>query len=276
VTSSDHRPEEHARAEILADDDRPDSWVLIVNGVRQSYVDLADPTYLDFEYVQVFAEIVDALDPAPPAKLAVTHVGGGACTLARYVEATRPGSPQIVLEPDTEVTEMMRARTPLPRGSRIRIRAVDGRAGVRELRDGSANVVVLDAFDGGRVPPEVTTLEFVRDVARVLAPDGVFVANVADGLPGVYSRRFAATLRTVFGEVVVIADPAVVKVRRFGNVVLAAGPKGLPVEALRRSAASAPFPRSVLLDYGTTVEPLTDADPMRSPSWPGLTWGGDD
>jgi spermidine synthase len=276
VTSSPEDSVRDARAELLADTDRPDSWVLVVNGVRQSYVDLADPTYLDFEYVQVLAEILDALAPAPPARLAVTHVGGGACTLARYVEATRPGSPQIVLEPDTEVTELMRATTPLPRGARIRIRPVDGRTGVRSLRDGSANAVVVDAFDGGRVPAEITTLEFVRDVARVLAPDGILVANIADGVPGIYSRRYAATLRAVFGEVMVIADPAVVKARRFGNVVLAAGPAGVPVDELRRSSASAPFPRSVLLDYGVSADPLTDADPMRSPTWPGLSWGGFD
>ena len=47
--------------------------------------------------MQAFADVLDAL-PAGP--LAVTHVGGGGCTLARYLAATRPGSSQIVLEPD--------------------------------------------------------------------------------------------------------------------------------------------------------------------------------
>src|SRR5690349_20604044 len=107
------------RVELLADADRPGGWLLTIDWIRQSYVDLDDPTYLDFENVHAFADVLDAL-PAGP--LAVTHVGGAGCTLARYVAATRPVSPQIGLEPDTAVTELVRARLPLPRGHRIRIR----------------------------------------------------------------------------------------------------------------------------------------------------------
>src|SRR4051812_35545495 len=133
--------------ELLADADRPGGWLLTIDRIRQSYVDLDDPTYLDFEYVQALADVLDTLPPRP---LPVTHVGGGACTLARYVAATRPRSSQIVLEPDAALTALVRARLPLPRGSRIRIRPVDGRTGVAALADASADVVVLDAFHGGR------------------------------------------------------------------------------------------------------------------------------
>jgi spermidine synthase len=263
------------RLELLADVDRPGGWLLTVDRIRQSYVDLDDPTYLDFEYVQAFADVVAAL-PAGP--LAVTHVGGGACTLARYVAATRPGSPQIVLEPDTALTELVRTRLPLPRHSRIRIRPVDGRTGIAALRDASADVLVLDAFHGGRVPPELTTAEFLAEVARVLRPTGVFLANVADGPPVRYSRRLVATVRVVLPEVLVVADPSVVKGRRFGNVVVAAARSGLPVAAVQRAAAAAPFPRTVTLDFGRDARPLTDADPMRSPQPPDEMWrvGGSD
>jgi spermidine synthase len=257
------------RVELLADVDRPGGWLLTVDRIRQSYVDLDDPTYLDFEYVQAFADVIDAL-PAGP--LAVTHVGGAACTLARYVAATRPGSPQIVLEPDTGLTELVRARLPLPRGHRIRIRPVDGRAGVAGLRDASADAIVLDAFHGGRVPPELTTAEFLDEVARVLRPSGVFLANVADGPPVLYSRRFAATVRAVLPETLVLADPSVVKGRRFGNVVVAAARSGLPVATVRRAAAAAPFPRTVTLDFGRDARPLADGDPMRSPQPPDEMW----
>src|SRR5438309_11728115 len=160
------------RVELLADADRPGGWLLTVDRIRQSYVDLDDPTYLDFDYVQTFADVLDAL---PEGRLAVTHVGGGACTLARYVAATRPGSPQIVLEPDAALTALVRARLPFPRNHRIRVRAVDGRTGVAALRDASADVVVLDAYQGGRVPAELTSAEFLADVARVLRPDGLLL-----------------------------------------------------------------------------------------------------
>jgi spermidine synthase len=262
------------RAELLADADRPGGWLLTVDRVRQSYVDLEDPTYLDFEYVQAFADVIDALPPGP---LATTHVGGGACTLARYVAATRPGSSQIVLEPDAELTELVRRRLPFPRGARIRVRPVDGRRGVAALNDASADVLVVDAFHGGRVPAELTTVEFFRDVARVLRPGGVVLVNVADGPPVSYTRRLVATLHQHFARVLAVADPGVLKGRRFGNVVLAASRGQLPTTEIRRAAARAAFPRTVhsgaaITALGSGAAPFTDADGVRSPEPPEDVW----
>ncbi|HMC68199.1 MAG TPA: fused MFS/spermidine synthase, partial [Mycobacteriales bacterium] len=183
-----------------------------------------------------------------------------------------PGSPQIVLEPDAALTAVVRARLPLPARNRIRIRAVDGRSGVAELRDASADIAVLDAFLGGRVPAELGSREFVDELDRVLRPGGVFLANVADGPPLTYSRRLAAAIRTALPEVLVFAEPGVLKRRRFGNVVIAASRDRLPREAIRRSAAAALFPRSVSTGFGRDAKPLTDADPMRSPQPPDAIW----
>jgi hypothetical protein len=260
--------------ELLADEDRPGGWLLLLDRIRQSYVDLDDPGYLDFEYVQAFADVLDAL-PAGP--LAVTHVGGGACTLARYVALTRPGSPQIVLEPDAALTALVRARLPFARGARVRIRPIDGRAGVAGLATGGADVVVLDAFHGGRVPPELTTSEFVADVARVLRPSGVLLVNVADGPPGLFVRRLVSTLAAVLPSVLLSADPAVLKGRRFGNVVLAASRAELPIAAVTRAASAAAFPRRVLsgadvITFAGGAAPLSDASPMRSPQPPEEIW----
>jgi spermidine synthase len=268
------RPAPLGDVELLADADRPGGWLLLIDRIRQSYVDLDEPTYLDFEYMQAFADLLEALPDGP---LAVTHVGGGACAFARYVAAVRPGSSQIVLEPDGALTEIVRARLPLPRGSRIRIRTVDGRSGVAALADASADVLVLDAFLGGRVPGELTTTEFLADVKRVLGPAGVLLANVADGPPLGYGRRLVATLRGQFRSVLMIAEPAVTRGRRHGNVVLAASPRALPLDAVRRASARAPFPRTVtagpaLANYAGGAAPLTDADPLRSPAPPDEVW----
>lgn len=257
------------RIELLADADRPGGWLLTIDRIRQSYVDLDDPTYLDFEYVQAFADVVDALPPGP---LAVTHIGGGACTLARYVSFSRPGSPQIVFEPDAAVTALMRARLPLPRGHRIRIRPLDGRTGLAALADRSADLVVLDAFHGGRVPGELTTVECVAEIARVLRPAGVLLVNAADGPPVAYTRRVLAAVRTALPETLVVAEPAVLKGRRFGNVVVAASRAALPAATIRRAALRAPFPRTVTVGFGGDVGPLTDADPLRSPAPPDASW----
>ena len=254
--------------ELLEDLNRPGGHLLLIDRVRQSYVDLEDPTFLDFDYVESFADVLSELPDGP---LAVTHVGGGACTLARWVAVTRPGSPQIVLEPDAAVTALVRARLPFPRGARIRVRAVDGRTGIAELKDDSADVVVLDAFHGGRVPSELTTLEFMTHAARVLKPAGVLLANIADGPPLRYAARVVETVRQALPEVLVVADPAVVKRRRFGNIVLVASAAPLPADGIRRAAARAAFPRGVVGSLGAG-RVITDADPMRSPEPPEDTW----
>jgi SAM-dependent methyltransferase len=265
-------------AELLADADRPGGWLLLVDRIRQSYVDLDDPTYLDFEYMQAIADILDAL---PAGRLAVTHVGGGAGTLARYVAATRDGSPQIIFEPDTALVDLIRARLPFPRRARVRIRTMPGRAGVAALRDGGADVLIVDAFAGGRVPPELTTREFAAETARVLRPGGVVIYNVADGPPLTYTRRLVATVLTQFPTALLRADPGVLKRRRFGNLVLAASRARLPLTELRGRAAGAMFPQRVLAGAGLATfrgaaVPLTDADPMRSPVPPDEIWRVED
>src|SRR3978361_1578107 len=95
------------RIELIADDEHPGGTMLVMDDVRQSYVDINDPSYLDFEYVLYFAS---ALATLPDGPLAVTHIGGGGLTMPRYLQVSRPGSSQIVLEPDEELTALVRER----------------------------------------------------------------------------------------------------------------------------------------------------------------------
>src|SRR4051795_3747500 len=88
--------------ELLRDLDRASGWVLLVDGVEQSYVDVDDPTHLEFEYMQHMAIVVDAVLPRPD-RLRALHLGGGAMAMPRWVEATRPGSRQVVVESAADV-----------------------------------------------------------------------------------------------------------------------------------------------------------------------------
>ncbi len=222
-----------------------DLYVLEMDDMQQSAVDLADPTRLVFDYVRRIGDLVDVMPPGP---LRVLHVGGAAMTLPRYVAATRPRSPQVVLEPSVEVIERVREQAPLPPRSGIKVRPVDGETGILAVRDDSQDVVVLDAFAGGKVPGSLTSAGFVEQVARVLAPGGMFVANLVDRPPYPRVRAFVAAVRAL-GDVVIGAEPATLKGRREGNLVVASG-------AVPAGAFGAPSPLEYRVFRGRAV---TDA-----------------
>jgi spermidine synthase len=247
--------------------------VVMLDGYPQSYVMLADPELLAFEYTQFLGAVADALAPEPPHPLAVTHVGGAGLTLPRYLAVTRPGSTQVVLEPDTELTALVRHALPLPRGHRIRVRPVDGRTGIRALADASADLVIVDAYAGGRVPAELTTVEWFGEVARVLRPDGVVALNTADEPPRRHLARVHAGLASVLPHTAAVSTPEIRKGRRFGNTVLVASNRPLPLRSLARNVAKAAF--SASLEYGTALSrtlgsarPFQDADAQASPAPP--------
>lgn len=252
--------------------DGPDAWLLRVDGVDHSHVDLADPTRLEFDYVRRIADVLDLAFP-PGQRIRVVHVGGAGLTLPRYVAATRPTSAQIVLEPDEDLTAYVRDRLPLPPRSGIKVRPVDGRRGLAALRPASADAVVLDAYDGPVVPAELTTLEAFAQLATVLDDDGVLVANLGDRSPFAYTRRALAGCRASLPEVLVCAEPATLRGRRFGNVVVVAGRRPWDPDALVRRAASSPLPYRVLAagaaaDRFGGGRPFTDADAETSPRPP--------
>jgi spermidine synthase len=200
-------------------------YILELDGMEQSAVDLDDPTNLIFDYMRRIGELICALGPPPPAPLRVLHIGGAAMSLPRYVAAVRPMSPQIVLEPNEILIAQVRVAAPVPRRSGIRVRPIDGLTGIREIRAGSQDLVILDAFRNAVVPAELTSAEFVDEVRRVLAPDGVFVSNLVDRPPWGRVRSLVVNVCSL-GPVVVGVEPATLKGRRSGNVLVACG--GVP------------------------------------------------
>jgi len=258
------------RIELVPDEDGRGGVTVMMDGSPQSHVVLADPLNLGFEYIAHFAAVIDTL-PAGP--LAVTHIGGAGLTLARYVNAERAGSPQIVLEPNVELTELVRRELPLPRQHRIRVRPVDGLTGVAQLADASADVVVLDAYTDGRVPRELATVEFLADVSRVLRASGTMLLNLADEPGMAYVRRVYAGLVAVFGQVALMGTHEVLKGKRFGNTVAVASNGPLDIGALRRQVARSSFPTGLrdgaqLARQFAGSTAFTTADSAQSPPPP--------
>jgi spermidine synthase len=256
-------------AEIVPGD-RPGTYVLRMSGMDQSCVDLEDPTRIVFDYVRRLADVVDVVAP-PGTPLRVVHVGGAGMTLPRYVAATRPRSAQVVLEPAAAVTELVRRELPLPRASGIKVRDVDGRAGVVALRDGFAELVVVDAFADARVPGDLVTTSYAAELRRVVGPTGVVALNLTDRAPFGWTRRAVAALRTAFPELLLTAEPATLKAKRLGNLVVVASAGSVPLDALRLRSTTAVSPYRVL--DGRAVSdgfgggtPFTDLDTEPSPA----------
>jgi len=203
----------------------------------------------------------------------VVHLGAGGLTLARYVAATRPGSRQRAVEVSDEVATLVRTELPLARGVRVPVQVADAREALGRLRGGIADLVVLDVFAGARTPAHLTTVELMRDIARVLTPAGVFAANVADGPPLSFVRGQVATAQAVFAQVAAAAEPGIWRGVRLGNVVLMGSAEPLPIEALAHLCAGDPAPARVTAGQALTrfvagAAVVTDATAMESPAPP--------
>ncbi|MBY8867202.1 MULTISPECIES: spermidine synthase [Streptomyces] len=259
-------------AQLVPDRERPRAWTLLIDGAPQSHVDLDDPAHLSFEYQRRLGHVIDLA--APPGKpVHAVHLGGGALTLARYVAATRPRSTQQVVERDAALVRLVRRELPLDANARIRIRSADARAGLAKVPDGWADLVIADVFSGARTPAHLTSTEFLDEVRRALKPGGRYAANLADGPPLAHLRGQIATAAARFAELALVADPTVLRGKRFGNAVLVASDLPLPVAELTRRAASDPHPGRVehgreLTDFTGGALPVTDAAAVASPAPP--------
>lgn len=264
-----------------------DRWVdgavqLVVDGTPQSHVNLADPSELFYEYVRRIGHVIDLFrDPGRP--ISALHLGGGAFTLPRYVEATRPGSRQQVVELEGALVDLVRAAAPLPKRASIRVRRGDAREVLARLPEGmrgAMDLVVVDIFAGARTPAHVSSTEFYELIRPLLAPGGVVAVNAADGAGLPFVRGQAATLDALFTQVAAIAEPQVLKGRRFGNVVLVASNGGSGADSragadaldwLPRLLAGGPHPARMLAgaelaDLIRGARPVTDATAVDSPA----------
>ena len=263
------QPHDDSVLRVVPDRYVPGAFVVAGGGVEHSFVDPADPTHVEFPYMERICELIDLWAPAGE-RFRVVHVGGAGMTLARYVAHTRPTSPQIVLEPDAGLTAEVREKLPLPPRSGIKVRAQDGRTGLAAMPADYAEMIIVDAFTDLSVPGELVTAQAFAEYARVLTPRGVVVLNVTDTRPFSWARGVLAGAATCFSEQAVSSEPAILKGRRMGNLVMLASNRRLPMEDLLRRGASAVFPyRWIQPDEMTRwrgrVEPFDDTAPVPSP-----------
>ena len=258
----------------------PGALVLTIDGTPQSHVNLRDPSEVFFEYIRRIAHVLDLFREGA-APISALHLGGGAFTLPRYIEATRPGSRQQVIELESALVDLVREAAPLPGRASIRVRHGDARdvlgrlpAGMR----GAMDVVVVDVFAGSQTPAHISSVEFYELIRPLLAPDGLVIVNATDGAGQAFTRGQAATLASVFGPVFAIGEPQVLKGRRFGNVVLVASRGETDLDWLPRLLASGPHPARMLAgrelqEWVRDAKPVTDATAVASPAPPPEVFG---
>ncbi|MBD8608610.1 fused MFS/spermidine synthase [Aeromicrobium sp. CFBP 8757] len=215
-------------ASVVADPERDGGRTLVLDGLRHSYVDVDDPTHLEFEYVRTIAAAVDTVHP-DDRPVDAYHLGGGGLTIPRWLAATRPGSRSVVSEIDPGVVQVDRDRLGLETGPDLQVRVEDGRLGLGRLDAASRDLVVGDAFGGISPPWHLTTSEAIAEVRRVLTDDGTYVANVIDYGPLDFARAEARTIAGVFEHVAVAGDPDAFRFEGGGNLVIVAS--DVPIDA---------------------------------------------
>jgi hypothetical protein len=218
-------------ARVATDPGRPTGRFLVLDTLLHSYVDVADPTFLDFPYVQGIASVADVMRPAGEPIRAL-HIGGGGLTLPRYLAATRPGTQSRVLEIDGGVIALDRASLGLRDLPGLRIDLGDARVNLAGEPAASRDLVVGDAFGGLAVPWHLTTREMVAALRRVLRPDGIYAVNVIDFPPNGFVRAEVATIASVFPNVALVAEPPALTGGAGGNFVVLASAAPLPLAAL--------------------------------------------
>lgn len=227
---------EYHCAKVVADPGRPGGRTLELDTLRHSYVDLADPAYLEFDYTKAIASVADAIRPAG-APVQALHIGGGGFTMPRYLAATRPGTRSTVLEIDGGVVAVGRQQLDVDAIPGLTIRVGDARTGLQGQPRDRFDLVVGDAFGGLAVPWHLTTREVAEQVRDVLSGDGVYAVNVIDYQPDRFARAEAATLRSVFGHVALLGAPVTVAGEGGGNHILVASRRPLPLADIQRRLA---------------------------------------
>ncbi|WP_296390588.1 spermidine synthase [Williamsia sp.] len=248
---------------IIRDDDGA-GWLVEVNGVQSSHIDPDDPRRLDFEYMRWMVAVIESRHARDEA-LRVLHLGAGACSLPRYLIDAFPRSRHVAVDVDAALAELIREQFDLPRAPVLRVRVGDARAVTESLTDDSRDVVIRDVFAGAVTPPHLTTVEFTAEVHRVLRPNGLYLVNCADTRDLAHARAQTATVADRFANVAIIADPAMLKGRRYGNVIIA-GSDG-PMEstpALVKQLLAGAVPAGIraagqAAEFARAAAPLTDA-----------------
>jgi hypothetical protein len=221
------------RGDLVVERDplRPSGRLLRQGDMDASYIDLADPSHLEFDYMRWMRLVLRAARARR-----VLHVGGGACALPRALAAEDPGGRQEVCEVDPDVLALAREHFGLRRTPGLKVRLVDGRAFVARQAAGGWDAIAIDAFIAATIPRRLITVEALADVARV-AP--LALINVLDDRSARDVYTVAAGLAAAYPRVWTLGG-------RTGNTIVVGSVARLDLDRIAGQAAADPTPTRLI------------------------------
>ena len=211
--------------------------VLTLDHLVHSYNAPADPTYFEYAYIRVYAELTDYVARIRPNFRAL-FIGGGGYTLPRGLEVEYPSAELEVVEIDPGVTRTAYEQMGLRPDTRIVTHNLDARLVVEQLQGGPEyDLIYGDAFNDLSVPYHLTTLEFDQRIRALLRDDGLYLVNAIDRFRGgQFLAAMTRTLRQVFPHVYLLSagQPWFYLVDSPRTYVVAASATPLDLERLAR------------------------------------------
>ncbi len=124
-------------------------------------------------------------------------IGGAGYTFPRDYLSKYPTAQIDVVEIDPQMTAIAKKFFNLQENSRLNIIHQDGRVFLNQAEANKYDVVLMDAFGSlFSVPFQLTTLEAVREISRVLKDDGVIIFNLGGAIKGDSAKFLQAELET--------------------------------------------------------------------------------
>jgi spermidine synthase len=217
-------------------------------------VNLAQPEEIFYEYLRRIGHLVDLAAPAGTPVTAL-HLGAGALTLARYIQATRPGSVQYAVELERELLDFVLRQLPLPEGTDLQTVIGDARESLSRLDPALLfDVVILDIFSGPDAPAHLACSAFYREVRERLSPSGLLIVNVGDEPGLTLVRSQVAAMRAAMPDVAAVAEAGMFEGRYPGNIVLAGTQVPWPQDWTAELTARGPHPARVAT--GVDLDPF--------------------
>ena len=231
------------------------AYVLSIGGAEQSHVNLDRPGEIFYEYLRRIGHLVDLAAP-PGEPVRALHLGAGALTLARYIQATRPGSVQYAVELERELLDFVLRHLPMPKGTDLTTIIGDARAALGELgTDGPFDVVILDIFSGPDAPAHIAERGFYREARGRLSPHGLLIVNVGDEAALTLVRSQVAAMRGAMADVAAFGEAGMFEGRYPGNIILVGTQGRWPESWTAELTARGPHPARVLA--GVDLDPFS-------------------